>query len=219
MYEAMMPTRRVVSHEQEQIKCPWRTLLPWQHSQVMKLLNQNPNPFTYSDSKCEKRSHWKLVCLIVGVKKKKSETLSGDGVLWNQRWEKKGWKRTQRRVSWLRQHRTVRLTDLACWRCEDAAGVKATKASPRCGKWVQYNQQELRGSVFGGLNEQRPNLTAVRVTAGSVNVNKLASNTTWRDAARKRSSIIVGSSGMMWLSTLSVIVINVGWFSTTWARR
>lgn len=53
----------------------------------------------------------------------------------------------------------------------------------------------------------------IRGTAGWANVNKPTSNTTRRDAARKRPSVIVGGSGMMWLSTLCMIVFNVGWFS------
>lgn len=179
-----------------------------------KLRDQNLNPFTYCHSKRRKRSRRKLAGFIVEVKKSKnSETLSRDDVIWNPRGEKKGWKRTQRRVSWLKRSRTIRLIGLARWKCEGAAGVKATKASPRRGKWVHYNQQESRDGVCGGLNEQRPDLMAVRGTVGWAKVNKPTSNTTRRGAARKRPSVIVCGSGMMWLSTQCVIVFNVGRFS------
>lgn len=209
MYEALTPTRWVVSHEQEQIKCPWITLLPW------KVAGSESHSFHLLSFKTEEAIPSEIGWLYCRGKKKSknSETLSRDDVLWNPRGEKKGWKRTQRRVSWLKRSRTIRLIGLARWRCKGTAGVKATKASPRRGKWVHYNQQESRDGICGGLNEQRPDLTAVRGTVGWAKVNKSTSNTTRRDAARKRPSVIVGGSGMMWLSTLCMIVFNVGRFS------
>lgn len=115
-----------------------------------------------------------LYCSVKNNKKKSknSETLSGGNIFWNRTWEKRGWKHTQRRVSWWGgpvpwDWLALRFEDVKTRRA-----LKATKASPCRWKWVHYNQRESCDGVFGGLNEQRPDSTAVRGTAGSVNVNK-----------------------------------------------
>lgn len=198
----MMQALQVVSHKQEQIKCPWR-----QYSQVIgsaveseffhllsfKMGAEIPPEIglLYCSGKKRKKKGVKIPRHSVKMTSFESECgrIKAGNV--------------HKDVFHGEGPRTTRLIGLACWRCEDAAGVKATKASLCRWKWVHYNQRESCDGVFGELNEQGPDSTSVCGTAGSVNVNKPAVNTTRRDAARKRPSVFVGCSGVMWLCALS----------------
>lgn len=179
-----------------------------------KLRDQNLNPFTYCDSKRRKRSRRKLARFIVEVKKKKKRVKILRHSAETMFFETQGGRKKAGNV-----HKDVFHgwsgaipSDWLALRVED---VKARRA---------LRQQKPHRAVENGfITTSRSRATAsavdwtsrdlIRGTAGLANVNKPTSNTTRRDAARKRSSVIVGGSGMMWLSTLCMIVFNVGWFS------